>query len=637
MNDARTPLADFFSILLVHLFSGIYDEQNMTVRLTLDDGHYQGELAPDVSLADVTPLLLRFDHTPPVLERPTRRWVVATLPGHGEVIIKREETPRWPSRWIKLLFGYSKLANTWQAATAFSAGGHPTPKPIAFFQKRLCGIPVPKSYFLSQFIPTGQTLRPFLADPETTPVIRDALIEQIIGEIQRLHRRGLSHGDLKGDNILVTRSPLRVYFIDLEGGGITRSPRRQRKDIGRFHRELIGLVPRREQKQWIEKYGSGSAIPLARQTESFEKMASRNRRTLIDRVRRNPSHLAKLRFGLSRILVIQTRYVGDTLLITPVLDGLRHAFPETPVTALVAKGSEAVLMRHPAVDEILRLDPSSSLRAQARFLLDIRRRKFDLSIDLTRSDRSAIAGYASGAPLRVGYAFGRLIQDRLFYNLPTQTGQAGQRIVHKIDEHLNLLRSLGLTPISDAPTLHLSGEEIWQAEARMKQERFDRPFVLFHPGARRWYKSWPPEFFSALGDRIARETEMPVVWVGGPSDIETVRRIRSGMTCPSVDLAGRMTLREMAGIMKLGSVCVVNDSGPMHIAAAVGTPTVALFGLTDPARWGPRGPTHRIISRDCPCRPFGHRRECDQGGKHCMRTISVDEVFHAVINAKKAE
>jgi predicted lipopolysaccharide heptosyltransferase III len=361
-------------------------------------------------------------------------------------------------------------------------------------------------------------------------------------------------------------------------------------------------------------------------------MVSRNRPTLIDRVRRNPSHLAKLRFGLSRILVIQTRYIGDTLLITPVLDGLRHAFPETPVTALVAKGSEAVLMGHPAVDEILSLDRSLSLRAQASFLFDIRRRKFDLSIDLTRSDRSAIAGYASGAPLRVGYAGGRSIRDRLFYNLLIQTRQAGPTVVHKVDEHLDLLRSLGLTPISDAPTLHLSGEEIQRAETRAQQEGIDRPFVLFHPGARRWYKSWPPEFFAALGDRIVREIGASVVLVGGPSDVETVAQIRSEMTQASVDLAGRLTLREMAGMMKLASVCVANDSGPMHSAAAVGTPTVALFGLTDPLRWGPRGPAHHIISRDCPCRPFGHRRECDQGEKHCMRSIPVDEGFRAVLS-----
>ncbi len=607
------------------------DEQNMTVRLTLDDGHYHGELAPDVSLADVTPLLLRFDQTAPFSERPTRRWVVATLPGHGEIIIKREDTTCWPSRWIKLLFGHSKLANTWKMATAFSAGGHPTPKPIAFFQKRVCGIPVPKSYFLSQFIPKGQTLRPFLEDAETTPALRDALIDRIVGEIRRLHQRGLYHGDLKGENILVTRSPLRVWFIDLEGGGLSRSPHRQTKDVGRFHRELVGLVPRREQKRWVEECRSGPGIPPVHRN-SFEGMESRNRRTLIDRVRRNPTHLSKLRFGLFRILVIQTRYIGDTLLITPVLDGLRHAFPEASVTALVAKGSEAVLVGHPAVDEILTLDRSGSWRVQAGFLFALRRRKFDLSIDLTCADRSAIAGYASGAPLRVGYARGRLIRDRLFYNLPIQTQRAGETIVHKIDEHLNLLRSLGLTPVANAPTLHLSGEEIRQAETRMKQEGVDCPFVLFHPGARRWYKSWPPEFFSALGDRIVRETGMPAVWVGGPSDVETVARIRSATTHPSVDLSGRLTLREMAGMMKLASVCVVNDSGPMHIAAAVGTPTVALFGLTDPARWGPRGPAHRIIGRDCPCRPFGHRRECDQGAKHCMRTIPVDEVFRALID-----
>jgi ADP-heptose:LPS heptosyltransferase len=102
------------------------------------------------------------------------------------------------------------------------------------------------------------------------------------------------------------------------------------------------------------------------------------------------------------------------------------------------------------------------------------------------------------------------------------------------------------------------------------------------------------------------------------------------MNVPCINLAGQLNLRELAGLLKGAAVCVVNDSSPMHIAAAVGTPTIALFGLTDPIRWAPRGIGHCVISRDCPCRPYGHRRECPEGDNWCMRKISVDKVYEAV-------
>ena len=139
-------------------------------------------------------------------------------------------------------------------------------------------------------------------------------------------------------------------------------------------------------------------------------------------------------------------------------------------------------------------------------------------------------------------------------------------------------------------------------------------------------KMWEDDKFAQLCDRIVEELSLKVVFTGG-RDRETVEHIRSLMHLPSVDLAGKTTLRDLAYLYELSSLVVTTDSGPMHVAAAVGTPTVALFGSTDPARTGPYGEGHTVIRKDLPCSPCFLKR-CET--RRCMREISVEEVFRAI-------
>ena len=331
---------------------------------------------------------------------------------------------------------------------------------------------------------------------------------------------------------------------------------------------------------------------------------------------------------IKRIGVFKLRYIGDTLLMTPALEALKAAWPEAAITAVVTKGTEPVLVNHPAVDEIIPIDRTAPFKDYVKSMGQVRRRAFDLAIDFTGADRSAVLAFWSGAPIRAGYTGRNVIRNRFLYNVRVSPDV---RTMHQVEFHLALTEALGVPSVSRSPKIVLTADEMDAADRVLSQVRIPpyEPFVVMHPGARRWYKSWPLQRFAQLGDRVSRELGLPVLLTGGAGDVAAVETIRSTMTAPCVSLAARLNLRELVGVLARTALCVGNDSGPMHMAAAVGAPTVSLFGLTDPIRWAPRGGPSHVISRECPCRPYGHRRECPEGENHCMRKISVEEVFDA--------
>jgi lipopolysaccharide heptosyltransferase II len=164
----------------------------------------------------------------------------------------------------------------------------------------------------------------------------------------------------------------------------------------------------------------------------------------------------------------------------------------------------------------------------------------------------------------------------------------------------------------------------------------NEPFVLFHPGARWWFKIWPLERFVDLAKRMHEVFGYSVVVVGGSQDIETADRIVSACGSWSKTFAGQITVLQLAVLAQRARLFVGNDAGPMHIAAAMGTPVVSLFGPTDPQVWGPWGKGHQIIWKQMDCNPCW-RHDCQRGELNCMHQISVDEVWEAVARILKSK
>jgi len=332
---------------------------------------------------------------------------------------------------------------------------------------------------------------------------------------------------------------------------------------------------------------------------------------------------------MRNILVIKLRYVGDVLLATPVLRALRDRFPDARITMAVNAGTEDVLRWNRDLDEVMVLR-RGGLREELRFLRDLRRRKFDLVIDLTDGDRPAFLSRWTGAATRIGFNREERWRGAFYTSVVGPTPD-----LHRIDRNLEALRPLGIEPKAATPELRLSAEEDQHAAGLLREVgaadtrgRITRPLIMLHPGARYWFKSWPIERFAALADRLV-DTYGGRVLIGGSEQDQTAASgIAGAARSTPINLAGRAGLLTFAAIVKQCAVFVGNDNGALHVAAAVGTPVVGLFGPSNPREWGPRGDRVAVLYKGLDCRACFHPT-CERGEGNCMRQISVDEVFAA--------
>ena len=336
------------------------------------------------------------------------------------------------------------------------------------------------------------------------------------------------------------------------------------------------------------------------------------------------------------ILVIKLRYIGDVLLATPVSTQLRRAFPEARITMLVNRGTEEVVHGNPDLNEVLILE-KEGLIAQAAFCLALRRHRFDCVVDLTDGDRAAVLSWVTGAAVRIGFNQEQRWRGLAYTGIASPLAQD----VHRIERDLSSLRALGMVPEPGLPVLSLFPED---EEAGMRIlaecgiERGASPVVMFQPGARYWFKAWPAERFVELAKRLCAATDCRIVIGGSSQERELAAAIASGSGSESrvINLAGRVPLRHYAAILKRCALFIGNDAGPMHIAAAVGTPVLALFGPSNPMEWGPRGRQVQTIYKGLDCRQCFHPT-CERGELSCMKQISIDEVYDAAVNILRAD
>ncbi len=328
---------------------------------------------------------------------------------------------------------------------------------------------------------------------------------------------------------------------------------------------------------------------------------------------------------MHNLLIIKLRYIGDVLLATPTLRAIKAARPDVRVTMMVNRGTEGILSGNPDIDEILVLD-KGSLAAQWRLIVQLRRRRFDTVLDLTDGDRSAFLSWVSGALVRIGFNDEQRRRGVCYSVIvPPQLG-----LRHRIERDLAALKLLGVPASEQQPKLWLTEEDEASADQLLDRLgiRRERALIILQPGARYWFKAWPAERFAELADRLASEYDCQVL-IGGSKDEEALaQRIHEAATSRPVSIAGRTTLKQFAAIAKRASLFVGNDSGAMHIAAAVGTPMVALFGPSNPDEWGPRGSQAQVLYKGLDCRACFHPT-CERGEQNCMRQLSVEAVYVA--------
>lgn len=329
------------------------------------------------------------------------------------------------------------------------------------------------------------------------------------------------------------------------------------------------------------------------------------------------------------ILVIRTAYIGDVIMTIPILRPLRKRFPQARITFLTAARAKAVLEGNPDLDAVLSYDPfwfyPAGWAAYTAFVRELRRLPFDLVIEARADIRDL---FFLVRPLRARYKVSYDVGGG-GYLLSHVVPYPGLK--HKVEYHLDIARYLGCEVGPVAWGVHLSAAEQDHVDTLLGRAGVSGPFIAIHPGSRMPLKTWFPERFAALCDALAARQGLPVVLLGAPGERALVERIAGAASHRTVNLAGLLGLRELAGVLKRAAVLVCNDSSPMHIAAAMKTPTVAVFGPSKSVETAPYATVSRVVEKNYPCRFSCNESTCrnSEAPHGCMRDIVVADVLHA--------
>jgi ADP-heptose:LPS heptosyltransferase len=309
------------------------------------------------------------------------------------------------------------------------------------------------------------------------------------------------------------------------------------------------------------------------------------------------------------LLVLRTDRIGDLVLSTPLLTDLRTHYRHARITVLAPPQPLAILHAHPAVDRLLPLEGSR--------LPDEASGRFDLVLDLTPDATllGARLAKATGAPWRAGF---RAAGREVFFTLPSPRA-AGER--HIVDLNRSLLEALGVAAPTRVPALHLTAAERKAAEARTMALGAASPRVVVHPGGHYPSQRWAPERFAEVIARLTEAHGAACLVVSGPGEERLAERI--ARLTPDALLPGPLDVRGLMGILALADLFVGNNSGPLHMAAALGVPTLSVMGPSDPRRFAPRGVSDSVLRLGLACSPCQRGRCWHQT---CLAGITPSQV-----------
>jgi heptosyltransferase-1 len=321
-----------------------------------------------------------------------------------------------------------------------------------------------------------------------------------------------------------------------------------------------------------------------------------------------------------KILIIKPSSLGDVVHSLPFLNSVRACFSKAEIHWVIAKGLEGILQGHPMINKLWIINKDAwknianingTINELKVLLKDLKKEYFDIVIDLQGLLRSGILAAITGAPVRIGFTEARE-GSRLFYTHKVKGG----RNIHAVDRYLKIADFLGCDISDTCFPLPLSSNPFLNSQP----SAFSREYAVMVPGARWKTKMWSKENFGNLSGMLTLDT----VIVGSKKDVDIADKIVALSKGRAISLAGKTDLKELIEVIRGAKFVISNDSGPMHIAAALGIPVFAIFGPTDPLRTGPYGEGHIIIKEDIPCSPC-FKKTCNDS--KCMDRLSVEKVY----------
>jgi|Deesub1362B_J571_1020462.scaffolds.fasta_scaffold00061_85 heptosyltransferase-2 len=347
----------------------------------------------------------------------------------------------------------------------------------------------------------------------------------------------------------------------------------------------------------------------------------------------------------NRIFIRGVNWIGDAVMTLPALRCIRNAFKEEEIYLMVKKWVSEVFLHNPHINHIIEYrDEYKGVKGKILASRTLKKYSFSKAIVLQNAFDAAALVYLSGIPERIGYnrdARGFLLTKAIEINEKTK------RLHHTL-YYLNLLKEDGIDTVYCHPWIYLTLQE--RMDAQRKLEVLRRPIVVLNPGATYGSaKRWPTEYFSRLAEMVINRLEGSIVITGSQAEQIVTEEILKGLKERDsiMNLTGRTSLRQLIGILSQADVVITNDSGPMHLAYAVGTPLVAIFGSTDPELTGPPSFVDplavglnsriefdipaRVLFKKVECSPC-FERDCRKGEPLCLKKISPEEVFETITN-----
>ena len=344
---------------------------------------------------------------------------------------------------------------------------------------------------------------------------------------------------------------------------------------------------------------------------------------------------------LRRVLVIKLRHHGDVLLTSPVFSVLQNHAPHLEIDALVYRDTAEMLSLHPAISRLHTIDrqwKSAGFQAQAKaewaLLSALRERRYDLIVHLTEHPRGAWLRRLTGAryslaPKSTESSWFWKSSFSHFFAMPKRGNSR-----HTVEVNLDALRRVGIHPADDEKRLTLvpgAKAESDVTDLLAQHGLVGEGFIHLHPASRWLFKCWPAERVAGLIAALqSRSHRIIVTAAPAAEEMAMIKDILAGLQQPVVDLSGQLSLKQLAALTARARLFIGVDSAPMHIAAAMGAPTIALFGPSGDVEWGPWMTPHRLLTSSHPCRPCGNDGCGGSKVSDCLTFISVEQVLDAV-------
>ena len=351
---------------------------------------------------------------------------------------------------------------------------------------------------------------------------------------------------------------------------------------------------------------------------------------------------------IRHILIIQLGDIGDVVWTIPSLLSVRAAYPEAKLSILVREMCAELLQAEPYLHRIfqVRSYPGGlfeKTKEQIRFIADLRREQIDLAIDLRSGDRGAFAAWLTGAPLRASllYRDVSIWRNFVFNRLVRPVNENIRLTYGAAEQSLRIIRGIGIPAVTDIPVLHVADKAIISAIQLLKRLvpawgndiRLQDRFVTLNPFSRWPYKEWDIDRWLPVAEALFAECGLITVVIGSASEKSRAQDLVDKTAGMVFNAAGETTLAALAALLSLSRLHMGVDSAAPHIAAAVGIPTVTIYGPSDWRDWAPVGKKHRVISSDMSCAPC-HRKGCDgQGFSRCLEDLSAETVKKVILSA----